>query len=112
MKIKIHRISAQAALPEYAHGPAEAARYARWRALGAIGKADHVMGLCARAGLAPASTLEVGYDDNKIVGIKPPLHLISGGETGAKVLISGPIPGVDTRHRSRWARPASSDRGS
>ncbi len=33
------------------HNPAEVARNARWRALGAVGKADHVLALCARAGL-------------------------------------------------------------
>jgi SAM-dependent methyltransferase len=51
----------------YARGPAEAAVYARWRALGAIGKADHVTGLCARARLAPASTLEVGCGDGALL---------------------------------------------
>src|SRR6478672_13148099 len=51
----------------YAQDPAEAAVYARWRALGAIGKADHVVGLCASAGLAPASTLEVGCGDGALL---------------------------------------------
>jgi SAM-dependent methyltransferase len=51
----------------YTQGPADAEVYARWRALGAIGKADHVTGLCARAGLAPASTLEVGCGDGALV---------------------------------------------
>ncbi len=32
----------------YTQSPAEAARYAGWRALGAVGKADHVIELCAR----------------------------------------------------------------
>jgi SAM-dependent methyltransferase len=32
------------------HTPAEGERYARWRALGAVGKADHVIALCERAG--------------------------------------------------------------
>jgi SAM-dependent methyltransferase len=47
--------------------PSEAARYARWRALGAVGKADHVLELCARAGVAPASTLEVGCGDGALL---------------------------------------------
>jgi SAM-dependent methyltransferase len=51
----------------YTQGPADAEVYARWRALGAIGKADHVTGLCARAGLAPASTLEIGCGDGALL---------------------------------------------
>jgi SAM-dependent methyltransferase len=47
---------------------ADAARlYARWRALGARGKADHVIALCARAGVSPASTLEVGCGDGALL---------------------------------------------
>ena len=48
--------------------PARAALYARWRALGAIGKADHVLALCARAGLRPTSTLEIGCGDGALLG--------------------------------------------
>jgi len=47
--------------------PADAMRYARWRALGAIGKADHVLALCAGAGLRPASTLEIGCGDGALL---------------------------------------------
>jgi|HubBroStandDraft_4_1064222.scaffolds.fasta_scaffold07565_2 SAM-dependent methyltransferase len=51
--------------------PAEAARYARWRALGAVGKADHVLTLCARAGLRagghPINTLEIGCGDGALL---------------------------------------------
>ena len=46
---------------------AEAALYARWRALGAVGKADHVLALCARAGLRPTSTLEIGCGDGALL---------------------------------------------
>ncbi len=42
-------------------------RYARWRALGALGKADHVLALCARTGLSPTSTLEVGCGDGALL---------------------------------------------
>jgi SAM-dependent methyltransferase len=46
----------------------DAARlYARWRALGARRKADHVIALCVRAGIAPASTLEVGCGDGALL---------------------------------------------
>jgi SAM-dependent methyltransferase len=51
----------------YSQGSAEAALYSSWRALGAIGKADHVMALCAAAGLAPTSTLEVGCGDGALL---------------------------------------------
>ncbi|HTD07421.1 MAG TPA: class I SAM-dependent methyltransferase [Solirubrobacteraceae bacterium] len=51
----------------YSRAPAEAARSARWRALGAVGKADHVIALCAQAGLAPMSTLEVGCGDGALL---------------------------------------------
>ena len=47
--------------------PALAALYARWRALGAVGKADHVLELCVRAGVDPASTLEVGCGDGALL---------------------------------------------
>jgi len=51
----------------YASEPEEGALYARWRALGALGKADHVIALCAAADLNPASTLEVGCGDGALL---------------------------------------------
>jgi SAM-dependent methyltransferase len=51
----------------YSHDSARAAVYARWRALGAVGKADHVVDLCARSGTRPASTLEVGCGDGALL---------------------------------------------
>lgn len=51
----------------YSRGPAEATLYASWRALGAVGKADHVIALCGRAGVLPASTLEVGCGDGALL---------------------------------------------
>jgi SAM-dependent methyltransferase len=51
----------------YSQQPDRAALYARWRALGAIGKADHVIALCARGGLRPHSTLEVGCGDGALL---------------------------------------------
>jgi SAM-dependent methyltransferase len=51
----------------YSLEPARAGVYARWRALGAIGKADHVIGLCARAGLRPSCTLEIGCGDGALL---------------------------------------------
>ncbi len=51
----------------YSRDADQAERFSRWRALGARGKAAHVVGLCARAGLAPASTLEVGCGDGALL---------------------------------------------
>jgi SAM-dependent methyltransferase len=55
----------------YSRDPAEAARYARWRALSAIGKVDHVIALCTQAGLwadgHPINTLEVGCGDGALL---------------------------------------------
>jgi SAM-dependent methyltransferase len=51
----------------YSREPAEAALYSRWRALGAIGKADHVIALCTRAGVSPGGTLEVGCGDGALL---------------------------------------------
>ena len=46
---------------------AQATVYAHWRALGALGKADHVLALCARAGLDPQSTMEIGCGDGALL---------------------------------------------
>jgi SAM-dependent methyltransferase len=51
----------------YSQPPAEAALYSRWRALSAVGKADHVATLCARAGLLPRSVLDVGCGDGALL---------------------------------------------
>jgi 2-polyprenyl-3-methyl-5-hydroxy-6-metoxy-1,4-benzoquinol methylase len=51
----------------YSHEPAQAQLYARWRALGARAKADHAIALCARAGVRPRSTLEVGCGDGALL---------------------------------------------
>jgi SAM-dependent methyltransferase len=51
----------------YSLDPASAALYARWRALGAVGKAEHVISLCVRAGIRPASTLDIGCGDGALL---------------------------------------------
>jgi SAM-dependent methyltransferase len=51
----------------YARDPAEAELYSRWRALGAVGKADHVTRLCREGGVRPASVLEVGCGDGALL---------------------------------------------
>ncbi len=51
----------------YSQDAAGAERYSRWRALGAIGKADHVIALCRQAGIDPRRTLEVGCGDGALL---------------------------------------------
>src|SRR6202035_5886465 len=51
----------------YAREGEQALLYSRWRALGAKGKADHVIELCSRAGVRVASTLEVGCGDGALL---------------------------------------------
>jgi SAM-dependent methyltransferase len=51
----------------YSTDASRAALYARWRALGALAKADHAIDLCARAGVRPASTLDVGCGDGALL---------------------------------------------
>src|SRR5881392_3873023 len=51
----------------YSREGEEGERLARWRALGAVGKADHVMELGARLGLVPQRVLEVGCGDGALL---------------------------------------------
>jgi SAM-dependent methyltransferase len=51
----------------YSRDGADAQLYSRWRAIGARGKADHVIALCERAQLRPAQTLEVGCGDGSLL---------------------------------------------
>ena len=78
----------------YSHEGPEAAEYARWRALSAVGKADHVTRLCARAGFAPASTLDVGCGDGALLA---ELSRRSFGGTLAGMEISEPAAEIARR---------------
>jgi SAM-dependent methyltransferase len=51
----------------YSQDPAGRAIYSRWRALGAIAKANHVLDLCHQAGVIPANTLDVGCGDGALL---------------------------------------------
>jgi SAM-dependent methyltransferase len=51
----------------YSQTPADAARYSSWRALGAVGKADHVIALCRNAGVEPVAVLDVGCGDGALL---------------------------------------------
>lgn len=84
----------------YSSDPARAALYSRWRALGAVGKADHAIELCRGAGLVPAATLDVGCGDGALLS---ELHRrgfggrLCGVEIAdAAVEIAAGRPGLDT----------------
>jgi SAM-dependent methyltransferase len=51
----------------YTSDAAGSERYSRWRALGALGKADHVIALCRRGGIDPRRTLEIGCGDGALL---------------------------------------------
>jgi SAM-dependent methyltransferase len=84
----------------YSQSPSEAALYSRWRALGAIGKAEHVIALCERGHVRPASVLEVGCGDGALLS---ELHRRGFAARLAGVEIAEPAvaiararPGVDS----------------
>ena len=87
----------------YSQDPISAVRYARWRALGALGKAEHAIALCAEAGIAPASTLDVGCGDGALLGELYRRGFggrLSGVEiAAAAVLIARARPGIDSVER-------------
>src|SRR4029077_16607848 len=51
----------------YAREGEQSELYARWRAVGARGKADHAMRLCGQAGIWPAKVLDVGCGDGALL---------------------------------------------
>jgi SAM-dependent methyltransferase len=51
----------------YTEDAEAAAEHSRWRALSAVGKADHVIALCEQAAVRPASTLDVGCGDGALL---------------------------------------------
>jgi SAM-dependent methyltransferase len=61
----------------YSREGADAERSGRWRALSAIGKADHVVRLCREAGVAPRTIVEVGCGDGALLS---ELHARGFGE--------------------------------
>lgn len=75
----------------YTRDERASATYGRWRALGAEGKAAHVLALCARAGVQPRSTLEVGCGDGALLselhrrGFGGRLHGVEISEAAASI---------------------------
>jgi SAM-dependent methyltransferase len=83
----------------YSQDPARAVLYSGWRALSAVCKADHVIGLCAAASIAPERVLDVGCGDGALLS---ELHrrgfgsLLRGAEiTQAPVAIARQRPEID-----------------
>jgi SAM-dependent methyltransferase len=80
----------------YTRGERAAVVYGRWRALGAEGKAAHVLALCARAGIEPHATLEVGCGDGALLselhrrGFGGRLHGVEISETAVSLARSRP----------------------
>ncbi len=84
----------------YSREGEQAELYARWRALGATGKADHVTELCGQAGIRPAKILDVGCGDGALLS---ELHRRGFGQglhgveiTEAAVRIAGERPEIDS----------------
>lgn len=83
----------------YSRDGADALLYSRWRAIGARGKADHVIELCKRAQVHPARTLEIGCGDGSLLS---ELHRrgfggrLAGVEISASaVQLAGQRPEID-----------------
>ena len=79
---------------------AEAERMGRWRALGARSKADHVVRLCAGAGLRPGALVEIGCGDGALLaelgarGVAPVLDGFELSPPAAELARARPIPGA------------------
>lgn len=78
-------------------------RYARWRQLGAVAKADHVVALCRRGGLDPRTVVDVGCGDGAMLaeltrrGFTPDRRV--GFELSASAVpLAREQPGVDEAH--------------
>jgi SAM-dependent methyltransferase len=68
----------------YSQDAGAAQLYARWRALGAVGKAEHTIALCKRTGVRPVSTLEVGCGDGALL-CELRRHSFGGRLSGAEI---------------------------
>ncbi|MBS2024338.1 MAG: pilus assembly protein N-terminal domain-containing protein [Deltaproteobacteria bacterium] len=58
-------------------------------------KAENLLSIgTKRMVLVEVEFVEVGYDDNKLVGIKPPLHIVSSDGTGVSFNVLHPLPAL------------------
>ena len=71
-----------------------------WRMLGAKGKSDHVIKLCARHNIKPERILEVGAGDGAILrcladsGFCRQMHALEISQSGVDVILKQNIPGL------------------
>jgi len=85
----------------YRARPEEAERLGRWRALGARAKAEHVVALCARAGVQPARVADVGCGDGALLKelgdrrFAPSMTGFEISHSAAAIAGARAIPGVE-----------------
>jgi SAM-dependent methyltransferase len=77
--------------------PAEAERMGRWRAIGARSKGAHVKTLCRRAGLTPATIVEIGCGDGSLLVELSSLATVDGFELSANAAAYARERGVARR---------------
>src|SRR4051812_45273883 len=93
---------------------ADGDRHRRWRELGAEGKADHVLELVARAGLAaPRTVCEVGCGDGAVLGVLGRRGFggerVGYGISASGVALARERPEVDAAHVFDGARVPVAD---
>src|SRR4051794_37543182 len=100
----------------YAPGdPERAERGGRWRALGARNKAEHVVELCGRAGLRPATLVEIGCGEGgglpepAAPGLPPRLHGFELSENAIALARARGIPGAGRLEAYDGARVPAAD---
>ena len=77
--------------------PAQAARMGRWRAIGARSKAAHVRTLLRRAGVRPATIVEIGCGDGSLLAELAALAQVDGFELSANAAAQASARGVARR---------------
>jgi SAM-dependent methyltransferase len=100
----------------YAPGdPERAERGGRWRALGARNKAEHVVRLCARAGLRPATLVEIGCGEGAVLaelaarGVAPALDGFELSANAIELARARGIPGAGRLEAYDGARVPAAD---
>jgi ubiquinone/menaquinone biosynthesis C-methylase UbiE len=84
----------------YSEASAAGDRHARWRKLSALGKADHAIQLCERAGFRPGSIAEIGCGDGAVLaelgarGLAGQLHGFEVSEEAAVIARGRGTPGL------------------
>lgn len=77
--------------------PEQAARMGRWRAIGARSKAAHVRTLLQRAGVRPATIVEIGCGDGSLLAELAALAMVDGFELSSNAADQARARGVARR---------------